>query len=197
MLLRCTQKFLTELRLKKNDITFYPKAAHPLDEWYAHVFTLYPRRKCMVFAHAGTMFSFFALDIKRGDLANPGAFFRTRLGRALFDENYPQAVIEVFNRHTKEIRVTSTIDRVMIGTINRMVLDLRFFGNESERAMFRNEAVMGAHFRRGSYLAFPGSPMNRMRDMLLRLEELQGVEIPGPLSDKMIGAHLKVDSIHF
>ena len=92
----------------------------------------------MVFAHAGAMFSFFALDIKTGDLANPWVFFRTRLGKALFDENYPQAVIEVFN----------------------------------------NEAVMGAHFRRGSYLAFPGSPMNRMRDMLLRLEELQGVEIP-------------------
>ncbi len=197
MFLRCTQKFLAELRLKKNDITPYPKAAHPLDEWYAHALTLYPRRKCVVFAHAGTMFSFFALDIKRDDLSSLGTFFCTRLAKALFDENYPQAVIEIFNKHVKEMRVTSTIDRVMIGTINRMVLDLRFFGDESERTMFRNEAVMGAHFRRGSYLAFPGSPMNNMRDMLLRLEELQGVEIPAPMSDEMISAHLKVDSIHF
>ena len=75
MLLRCTQKFLTELRLKKADITVYPKAIHPLDEWYAHVFTLYPRRKCAVFVHAGTMFSFFALDVKRDDLNSIGTFF--------------------------------------------------------------------------------------------------------------------------
>ena len=37
MLLRCTQKFLTELRLKKSDIIEASAVAHPLNEWYAHV----------------------------------------------------------------------------------------------------------------------------------------------------------------
>lgn len=126
-----------------------------------------------------------------------GIFVCTRLGKALSDENYPQEAIEIFNKHTKEIRVTSTIDRIMIGTINRMVIDLRYFGDESERTMFRNEAVMGAHFRRGSYLAFPGYPMKTMRNMLLRLEELRGIDIPEPLSDEVIANRLNVESIHF
>ena len=196
MLLRGTQKFLKELGLKKIDVTRYPKQEHPLDEWYAHFFTLYPRRKCVVFAHAGTMFSFFALDVKKADLANLGVFFCKRLSKALNDENYPSKVIEVFISRAKEIRITSTIDRVMIGTVNRIVLDLGFFGEETERTMFRNESVMGAYFRRGSYMAFPGWPLQRMRNILLGLDELQGTEIQEPLSAKMIGKQLKVDSIY-
>ena len=196
MLLRCTQKFLTELRLKKADITSYPKPKHPLDEWYAHVFTLYPRRKCAVFVHAGTMFSFFAHDVKREDLNSIGTLFHQRLGKALLDEHYPAAVIKLFNERMKEIRVTSTIDRVVIGTINRIVLDLGFFGDETERAMFRDEAIMGAYFRRGSYMAFPGYPLGLMRNILLQMHELKGENIPEPLSAEAIGSHLGVNSIY-
>lgn len=62
MLLRCTQKFLTELRYKKSEIIEPSAALHPLDEWYAHIFYLYPRRKCAIFMHARTKFCFFAYD---------------------------------------------------------------------------------------------------------------------------------------
>ena len=196
MLLRCTQKFLTELHLNKNDITIYPKAAHPLDEWYAHVFTLYPRRKCVVFAHVGTMFSFFALGVNRASINAIGTIFRQRLNRALLDECYPPVVINLLNERIKEIRITSTLDRVMIGTINRLVLELQFSGNESERTMFRNEAVMGSYSRRGCYMAFPGNPLNRMRNILSQLEELKGLELPAPLSDEAISARLGVGSIY-
>ncbi len=197
MLLRCTQKFLTELHLKKNDITFYPKAAHSLDEWYGHVFTLYPRRKCVVFAHAGTMFCFFALDVTRRDINSIETIFRQRLRKTLFDEHYPEEVIKLFNERMKEIRITSTFDRVMIGTVNRMVIDLGYYGGESERKMFRDETIMGACFRRGSYLAFPSGPLNNMRKVLLRLEELKGSTIPEPLSEDDISAYFGVSSIYY
>ena len=196
MLLRCTQKFLKELHLKKTDIKVYPQASHPLDEWYAHVFTLYPRRKCAVFAHAGTVFSFFALDVKRANLNDIGKVFRQGLGKALFDEHYPAEVIRLFNERMKEIRITSTIDRVMIGTVNRMVLDLQYSGSEQERAMYRDEGILGAYFRRGVYMAFPGSPLKNMRTLLSGLEELKGVEIPEPLSAETISAQLGVRSIY-
>jgi hypothetical protein len=68
MILRCTQKFLKELRLKKSDIASYLQVEHPLDEWYAHVFTLYPRRKCAIFMHAKTKFCFYAYDKSRKQL---------------------------------------------------------------------------------------------------------------------------------
>jgi len=196
MLLRCTQKFLKELRLKKSDITVYPKIDYPLDEWYVNVFTLYPRRKCAVFVHDRTMFSFFALDVKREDLNAIGSIFRQRLSRALLDEHYPATVLKLFNERMKVIRVTSTIDRVVIGTINRMVLDLQYFGNETERLKVHNEFVLGAYFRRGCFLAFKEAPLKAMRRILLNLDELKGEEIPEPLTDKEMSVHLGVDSIY-
>ncbi|MBF0595200.1 MAG: hypothetical protein HQL22_09555 [Candidatus Omnitrophica bacterium] len=198
MLLRCTQKFLTELRLKKADIKVYPQAEHSLDEWYAHVFYLYPRRKCAVFAHSKMTFCFFALDVTRDDLNDLGGIFRKRLAKALFDEHYPAEVIKLFNERMTKIHVTTTLDRVVIGTVNQMVRELTYRGNESERTMYRNEAVLGAYYRRGCFMAFRGgAPLNQLRDVLVGLEELKGVEIPEPLSDEAISAHLGVRSIYF
>ncbi|MDE2222996.1 MAG: hypothetical protein KGK03_07990, partial [Candidatus Omnitrophica bacterium] len=188
-------KLLTELRLKKADITIQPQSAHPLDEWYGHVFTLYPRRKCVVFAHAGTMFCFFAMDVSREDINSIEAIFRQRLRKALYDEHYPAEVIGIFNERMKEIRVTSTLDRVMIGTINRMVIDLGYFEG-SDRRMMKNEAIMGAYFRRGCYLAFRGGPLKNMRDVLAQLNEIKGMELPAPLSDESISQHFGVSSIY-
>lgn len=116
MILRCTQKFLTELRLKKTDMVVLLPAVHPLDEWYAHVFTLYPRRKCAVFAHSKTMFCFFALDVKRKDLNNIAILFRQRLRKALFDEHYPAEVIKLFNDRAREIRVSTTTNRISLAS---------------------------------------------------------------------------------
>ena len=97
MFLRCTQRFLTELRLKKKDISEPVQSLHPLDEWYAHVFYLYPRRKSAVFLHANTGFCFFAFNRTRAELNDLKNLFRKCLGRALFDEHYPAPVIKLFN----------------------------------------------------------------------------------------------------
>jgi hypothetical protein len=160
------------------------------------VFYLYPRRKCAVFVHAKTMFSFFALDVKREDINAIGAIFRQRLGKALFDEQYPVMVIKLFNDRMREIRIAVTVDRVVIGTINRLIQDLQFAVEEfPESVNVRNEAFMGAHFRRGVYLAFSGSPLKMMRDILKDCEELKGIEMPEPLSDEAIRAHLGVAAV--
>ncbi len=167
MILRCTQKFLKELRLKKADIAVYPQAEDPLDEWYAHVFTLYPRRKCAVFAHVRTMFCFFAFDVKRDALDNIGVFFCQRLGSALFDEHYPEEVIRLFNNRMREIRITATADRVTVGFINRMIWEIQYSAKEiPEAEKLRDEYSLGMHYRRGIFMALPHIPVKVMRDML-------------------------------
>jgi len=85
MHLFCTQKFLTELRLKKTEVQEISHSDHPLDNWYAHLFFLYPRRKCAIFMDARTKFCFVAYDRNRQQLSDIRAIFCKGLGRALFD----------------------------------------------------------------------------------------------------------------
>ena len=196
MILRCTQKFLTELRLKKADTAAQPPATHPLDEWYAHVFTLYPRRKCAVFAHSKTMFCFFALDLKRKDLDNIAVLFRQRLGKALFDEHYPAEVIKFFNDRMREIRIATTTDRMIIGFINRMVQEIQWHARESSDSRdSENEFVLGARYRRGVYMALPHEPVRLMRDILLNCEELKGVSVPESLNREETRRHLGLEFV--
>ena len=180
MFLRCTQKFLTELRLKKADIVEPSTDIHPLDEWYAHIFCLYPRRKCAIFMHARTKFCFFAYDRNRKELNDIKGLFRKVLGRALFDEHYPAPVIKLFNDRLENIQIGQAKDRKVLGFINQRVLDYKFIAdNDQSDARIRDEMLAGLESRRNPMAA--GSKcyyaIDQMRDLLMECPELKGVQI--------------------
>jgi len=179
MLLRCTQKFLTELRLNKTDVAEASRSLHPLDEWYAHVFFLYPRRKSAIFMHAGTGFCFFAFDRSREQLNDIEGLFRKCLGRALFDEHYPAPVIKLLNERSENVQIARTIDRKIVSLINRRVFELLCIGDYSsnDRRVY-DEYLAGLDFRRQFTLKDSRYPIERIRDLLANLDELKGVEIP-------------------
>ncbi len=179
MLLRCTQKFLTELRLKKTDIKVQSQAVHPLDEWYAHVFFLYPRRKSAIFMHADTGFCFFAFDQTREQLNDIKGLFRKGLGRALFDEHYPASVITLFNMRLEDVQIGRTIDRKIVSLINRRIFELGCLADyRSDDRRIHDAFLAGLDFRREITLKDSRYPIERMRDLLAGLDELNGVEIP-------------------
>ena len=180
MLLRCTQKFLTELRQKKSEITEPSADTHPLDEWYAHIFYLYPRRKCAVFMHARTKFCFWAYDRNREELNDIKALFRKGLGRALFDEHYPAPVIKLFNDRLEDIQIGLAKDRKVLGFINQRVLDYKFIADDDQGdARIHDEMLAGLESRRNPMAA--GSKcyyaIDQMRDLLMECLELKGVHI--------------------
>jgi hypothetical protein len=180
MILRCTQKFLTELRLKKTDLAVQPHAEHPLDEWYAHVFTLYPRRKCAIFMHATTMFCFFAYDKNREQLNDIKALFRKGLGRALFEEHYPASVIKLFNERLENIQIAPAQDRRVLGFINQRVQDAQFMADDDpEDRRGLDDVLMGLEARRSPVVIDKKGccAIRRMRDLLRECSELNGVEI--------------------
>lgn len=181
MLLRCTQKFLTELRLKKSEIIESSQVQHPLDEWYAHVFFLYPRRKCAIFMHSRTRFCFFAFDRTRDQLNDIRGLFRKCLGRALFDEHYPAPVIKLFNERLEKIQIGLTIDRKIVSLINRRIFELNCLGDyhPNDRRL-QDEFLAGLDFRREITLKDSRYPIERMHDLLVGLEELRGVQISPP-----------------
>ena len=181
MILRCTQRFLTELRLMKKDIKSCPAAEHPLDEWYAHVFTLYPRRKCAIFMHAGTKFCFYGYDKNRQQLNDIRGLFRKGMGRALFDEHYPAEVIKLFNQRLETVQIGLARDRRILGFINQRVKDAQFrtdYDFDDLREI--DDTLMGLEARRTPMLTEknPGYyAIGQMRDLLLTCPELDGVQI--------------------
>ena len=106
-----------------------------------------------------------------------------QLVKALFDEHYPAEVIKLFNDRMREIRIAATADRVIIGFINRMIWEIQFSAREMpDSRNLQNEFVLGAHYRRGIYMALPHYPVKLMRDILLNCDELNGIGVPEPLS---------------
>ncbi len=193
MLLRCTQKFLTELRIKKSGIIESAVVVHPLDEWYAHLFFLYPRRKCAIFMHAGTKFCFFAFDRNREQLNDTRGIFRKGLGRALFDEQYPQPVIRLFNERLEDIQIGLAQDRRVLGFINQRVQDLKFMADYyPEDRLIRDEVLAGLAARRNPMVKEKQCyAVDQMRDVLLGCTELKGIDMA--LVDKK---HLELEKYY-
>ena len=185
MFLRCTQKFLTELRIKKSAVAQPPAIIHPLDEWYAHIFFLYPRRKCAIFMHAQTKFCFFAYDKNREQLNDVKGLFRKNLGRALFDEHYPSPVIKLFNDRLEDIQVGLAQDRRVLGFINQRVQELKYMaGYYPQDRRVHDEMIAGLALRRTPMVKEKQSyAVDQMRDVLLHCPELKEVAIP-PVEDR-------------
>ena len=149
MLLRCTQKFFTELRLKKSEVIEPAAVIHSLDEWYAHIFYLYPRRKCAIFMHARSKFCFFAYDRSRDQLNDIKGLFRKGLGRALFDEHYPAPVIKLFNDRLEDIQIGLAQDRRILGFINQRIRDMKLKADYyPEDRRIHDEVLAGLDARR-------------------------------------------------
>ncbi len=180
MLLRCTQKFLTELRIKKSTLTQSPAVVHPLDEWYAHIFFLYPRRKCAIFMHAQTKFCFFAYDRNREQLNDVKGLFRKNLGRALFDEHYPAPVIKLFNDRLEDIQVGLAQDRRVLGFINQRVQELKYMADYyPEDRRVHDEMIAGLALRRTPMVKEKLSyAVDQMRGVLSNCPELKEVALP-------------------
>jgi hypothetical protein len=69
VVLRCTAKVLNLLGARTKDLVSMERSD---DDWYANVLWL-DRRKCLLTAHAGTLFSVFVPAVHKADLTPIGA----------------------------------------------------------------------------------------------------------------------------
>jgi hypothetical protein len=74
MLLRCTAKLLTLLRVR--ELTTAPPDP---DDWYATLLWL-DGRKCLLLTHAGTLFPVFAADVRAAELRPLGPWLTATIG---------------------------------------------------------------------------------------------------------------------
>ncbi len=114
MVLRCTAKMLSLLGTRPRDLV----TIEPSDEdWYANLLWL-DRRKCLLLAHAGTLFSVFVPNIRKADLMPIGPSLVPLIHEELEAESVPRDRLGALDSRT--IALAKTESRTVLGYMNEM-----------------------------------------------------------------------------
>jgi hypothetical protein len=119
VIIRCTSKLLDLLGTHTIDLV----EEEPTEEdWYANLLWIY-RRKCLLLAHAGTLFPVFAADVRKPDLEPFGASIIELIGTALRQEHLPVDVLGPLDPGS--VHLARTASRSVLGFMNDMALHCR------------------------------------------------------------------------
>ncbi len=121
-IIRCTKKLLSELKIKNGELSQTP---NDLNSWHANIF-LVDRKKCVIFTHDRTLYSFIVPGLTKPDFQDFKEIFRQRLFKSLAAEGLPRKQIEVFLEDTRSIEFASTNNRRVLGSMNDMVHQAKY-----------------------------------------------------------------------
>jgi hypothetical protein len=114
VVLRCTAKMLSFLGARPRDLV----TIEPSDQdWYANLLWL-DGRKCLLLAHAGTLFSVFVPDIRKADLVPIGPSVVGSIQTELGAESLPLDRFGVLD--PRHLALAKTGSRTVLGYMNEM-----------------------------------------------------------------------------
>jgi hypothetical protein len=129
MILRCTKKLLDLLDANPLGLT-EPEPSE--DDWYANLLWV-DRQKCLLFTHAGTLFSVFVAGVRKADLRPIGPYVVSFIEQELRSEGLP---INILGRLDPDLVVIAK-------TASRSTL--RFMKEIALHAGFQIEDAGGLH----------------------------------------------------
>ena len=121
--IRCTQKLIKELEAAGHLVAPEPEEMLPLQVWYATLIRI-ERRKCVLFTHAGTLFSFFVPGLTRPDFKAFEQTFRQHLHALLQQEGIDVPLAQIAPDDTS-VRILKTNSRRILGCMNELVFQTR------------------------------------------------------------------------
>lgn len=121
-ILRCTKKLLSELKVKPEDSS---QSHIDLSNWHANLLRI-DRRKCVLFTHDKTLYSFLVPGLTNPHFQNIREVFRQSLFKNLMAEKIPQKQIEIFLEDIREIKIAKTNNRSVLGSMNDMTYQLKY-----------------------------------------------------------------------
>ena len=121
-ILQCTKKLLTELKYKTSESMQFENI---LSNWHANLLRI-DRRKCVLFTHDITLYSFFVPGLKKNHFERFREIFGQNLFKNLVDENFSQKHIEIFLDDIKEINIGKTGNRSVLGSMNDLAFQLKY-----------------------------------------------------------------------
>jgi phosphoribosyl-ATP pyrophosphohydrolase len=124
-LIRCTQKLLRVIGIKKSDlIDDDPKFGY-LRTWYANLIWI-DRRKCVLFTNEETLYSFLVTDVKKTDLSKIERLFVLNLRANLASEKFDSQVIDKVLKEYSEIVIAKTKSKSVLGSMNDLAFHCKF-----------------------------------------------------------------------
>jgi hypothetical protein len=121
-ILRCTKKLLTEIKIKPTE---NEGMSDDFGSWHCNLFRI-DRKKCVLFTHDKTLYSFLVPGLTRPYFNNFFDVFRESLFKNLLGEEIPQKQIERFLDNNRKIEIAKTNNRSVLGSMNDMAFQIRF-----------------------------------------------------------------------
>ena len=121
-ILRCTKKLLTELKTKPLEGKI---SSNDVGRWHAN-FLRVDRRKCVLFTHDVTLYSFLVPGFKKPQFGNFREVFGQHLFKNLLWENFPQSQIEIVLDEHRQIIIAKTNNRSLLGSMNDLAFQLKY-----------------------------------------------------------------------
>lgn len=122
LLVRGSAAFLKRLRLGPPSDPL-PADTTALGDWHAHVLTI-ERRPCALFVNSSSLLTVIVDVAPRSDVMDR---FRAHLRRLLVDIGVSGADVQREIEATKAVTIAKSRDRSVIGTINRMKLEIPYY----------------------------------------------------------------------
>ena len=141
IVLRLTHKVLKEFGKQKLELAQAVEESGA-DEWYVNLFRL-DRRKCLLFTHAETLFSFVVAGVARKDIQGLPELFLKELSKALFYEEFSSGQIEGFMNRAQEIAIATTASRSVLASMNQILLEFPYI--MARFAHLGDEAMVAAN----------------------------------------------------
>ena len=116
-LIRCTQKLIKEMCLKKAELsTDEPKFSY-LGAWHANLIHI-DGKKCVLFVNDKTLFNFIVSNVKRQEIKNLSSMFNEHLIYALSSEGVLDKTKEQILSEYSEINFSKTNSKKVLGSMN-------------------------------------------------------------------------------
>lgn len=117
LLLRCTGKLRKAMALEEAGLYVGKAPASPLDTWYVNLLRI-SRRKCVLFTHGETLFSFLSFDASKPRLKHLDKVFREVLKEVMVQERFEPSAISQLQSGNEEVRYAKTDNRSVLGSMN-------------------------------------------------------------------------------
>ena len=114
-IIRCTSKLLKELKVKP--IKIEKNEVDPIRVWHANIITV-QRKKCIIFTHSMSFYSFIIYGITRKELNNLEEEFIKHLARNLFADQIESTRLIGSNNFTTQLVYSKTNNRSVLASMN-------------------------------------------------------------------------------
>jgi hypothetical protein len=114
VILRCTRKALQLLGAQASPVADPPPSD---DDWYLNLLWI-DRRKCLLLAHAGTLFPIFLADVRAPGLRPVGSYVVGHIEAELMSEGLPRECLGRLDPDA--LTIAKTASRSVLGFMNEM-----------------------------------------------------------------------------